>query len=113
MTSAEQVVQRQVEAYNARDLDAFLACYAEDIEIFDLPNREPSMSGKEMLVGPYQKLFDQNPELNAEIKSRRVFDSFVVDEEFVTGAAKYPDGLRACAIYQVVNDKIRSVWFCP
>ncbi len=32
------VVQRQLDAYNARDIDALMATYAEDTEQFDFPN---------------------------------------------------------------------------
>lgn len=36
MSSAEAVVQRQLEAYNARDVDAWLATYARDAEQHEL-----------------------------------------------------------------------------
>lgn len=35
--SAEAVVQRQLEAYNARDLEAFVAQYADDVELYRPP----------------------------------------------------------------------------
>jgi len=35
---AEALVQRQLEAYNAHDLEGFIATYAPGIEIFDLPD---------------------------------------------------------------------------
>jgi hypothetical protein len=31
MMNPEAVVQRQLDAYNARDLARFVACYAEDV----------------------------------------------------------------------------------
>ena len=33
------LVQRQLDAYNARDLDAILATYADDAEQFEHPSR--------------------------------------------------------------------------
>ena len=32
----ENVVQRQLDAYNARDLEAFMATYAEEAQLFEL-----------------------------------------------------------------------------
>jgi len=36
-TSPETVVQRQLDAFNARDIAALLAVYADDAELFDHP----------------------------------------------------------------------------
>ena len=33
MTSPEAIVQRQLEAYNARDLERFVACYGDDVRV--------------------------------------------------------------------------------
>jgi len=35
--SPEAIVQAQIEAYNARDIDVFLATYAEDAQLFEHP----------------------------------------------------------------------------
>ena len=44
MNAAVDVVQRQLEAYNARDLERFAATYGEGIRIYRLPALEPSPS---------------------------------------------------------------------
>lgn len=36
--SAETVVQRQLDAYNARALDALVAVYADDAQLFEHPS---------------------------------------------------------------------------
>jgi hypothetical protein len=46
MERPEVVVQRQLEAYNARDLARFLAEYSEDIEVFRLPAATPAIVGR-------------------------------------------------------------------
>jgi len=35
MKSPEEIVQQQLDAYNARDIDAILATYAEDAQQFE------------------------------------------------------------------------------
>jgi hypothetical protein len=37
---AEAVVQQQLNAYNARDIDALLATYAEDAQLFEHPSTQ-------------------------------------------------------------------------
>jgi hypothetical protein len=41
----EEVVQRQMVAYNAKDLDAFVAQYAEDVREYRPPVSEPFLEG--------------------------------------------------------------------
>lgn len=108
-TEPERIVQRQVEAYNARDLEAFLAFYAVDVEIFGFPS-EPWMSGIEQLRERYGGLFRDSPELHAEITARIVRGPYVIDEERVTGMLDRPEVL-AVAIYEVREGLIRRVWF--
>ena len=44
-------MQRQLNAYNARNIDAFLDGYADDIEIYDLHSNQPE-KGKELTDVP-------------------------------------------------------------
>ena len=37
--------QRQLDAYNARDLERFVAEYTEDVEVFVLPDAKPVSVG--------------------------------------------------------------------
>ena len=108
--TAEDVVQRQVNAYNARDLEAFVSFFSPDVEFFDLGDPKPSLSGRNDLRLRYRTFFAKVPKLHCQITSRIVQGNRVIDHEKVTGL---PDGrvLRAVAIYEVALDKIRRVWF--
>ena len=110
--SPEYVVQRQVEAYNARDIDAFLSFYAEDVKIARLPLGEVSYDGREAMRPRYSRLFEKNPELNCTIVNRTVHGNWVVDQEFVSGVKDRPR-IRAVAIYEVRDGLIQNVWFLP
>jgi hypothetical protein len=109
MKDAEKVVQRQVEAYNRRDLDAFLACYAEDARLHRPPDRLTDQ-GHEALRRRYRKRFEGAPNLHATIVRRIVLDRFVVDHEHVTGTPEGP--FDAIATYEVIDGRIANVWFC-
>jgi imidazolonepropionase-like amidohydrolase len=110
--SPETVVRRQVDAYNARDIDAFLSFYADDVVIRSLPSGEVVWDGKEAMRAPYARRFSENPELNCTITERIVHGDWVVDHELVTGARDRPR-FRAVATYEVRDGLIRNVWFQP
>src|SRR5215212_2211488 len=58
-------VQAQVDAYNARDIDAFIAAYASDVVITD-PSGTPMLGGHEAMRDQYGALFEGSPDLRAE-----------------------------------------------
>jgi hypothetical protein len=106
--SPTDIVQRQVEAYNARDLERFVATYADDIRIFRMPATEPAIVGKAQLAEFYRMRFSV-PALHAEILARIVMGNKVIDHERVQGIRQEP--IEAVAIYEVFSDLIKTVWF--
>jgi imidazolonepropionase-like amidohydrolase len=104
-----QVVQVQLEAYNRRDLDAFVATYAPDVRMYQHPDRLVT-DGLDAVRATYGKLFASAPDLEATVTSRIVQGNFVIDHEHVTGLDRDSE-LRAVAIYEVSDGKIRNVWF--
>ncbi len=103
----EQVVQRQVNAYNARDIDAFMDTYADDIKIYNFPD-QLSVDSKEKMRKRFESMFERVPNLYCEIKNRIVLDNKVVDREYVRFNEKYSNVI---AIYEVNNGKISKVTF--
>jgi hypothetical protein len=101
-------VQAQLEAYNARDVAGFIACYAEDVVIEDGRGRELSR-GRAQLHADCAQLFAAYPTLHCDVVHRTCVGEYVIDEEIVTGRGAEP--LRAVAIYQVVDDLIVHVRF--
>ena len=102
------VVQEQLEAYNARDLDRFAATYAEDIRIYRMPSAEPAISGMAQLRETYRARF-ASPNLHATIVNRIVIGNKVIDQEHVVGIRETP--VEAVAVYEVADGLIRAVWF--
>lgn len=104
------VVQAQLEAYNARDIEAFLATYAEDVKLFELPEKLLSQ-GTARMRERYGKLF-KDERLHATIVNRIVMGNTVIDHERVR--LTLPSGagtVEAVAIYEVQDGKIATVWF--
>jgi hypothetical protein len=97
----EDAVERQVRAYNERDLDEFVACYAEGVMVEDADGAI-LVSGRDEMAQRYGRLFASAPDLHGEIVTRIRIGSYVVDEERITGR---PDGeLHAVAIYRLDGD---------
>lgn len=105
----ENLVQRQLNAYNARDIAAFIETYAPDIEIYNFPD-ELLYQGIQNVQERYARLFRNNPELHAKILKRIALGNSIIDREHVTGL-KSGRVIDAVAIYRVENGKIRRVWF--
>jgi len=109
MSRPEDPVQRQLEAYNARDLERFVAEYTEDVEVFRPPAAEPVLAGKPAFAAHYAAHRFNLPALHARVVQRIVSGDIVVDHEEVNGIG--PEPVNAVAVYKVVGDRIRAVWF--
>jgi len=102
-------VQRQLEAYNAKDLERFVAEYTEDVQVFRPPQAEPVLSGKQAFADHYARNRFTLPSLHAEVVNRIVAGNKVVDHERISGLQ---EGIvEAIAVYEVVGGRIRTVWF--
>jgi len=94
-------VERQVSAYNAGDLEGFLLCFAEGVVVEDADGNVRS-TGRDALRESYGRLLAEHPDQEYEIVTRIRVDSWVVDEEHITGG---PRGeVRAIAIYHLDGD---------
>ena len=103
------VVQRQVDAYNARDLARFIAEYHDDILIFRLPGTEPVIAGKAALAEYYATERFKLAGLHADIQNRIAFGNKVIDHERITGVRAHP--FEVAAVYEVVDGRIARAWF--
>ncbi len=104
----EAVVQRQLDAYNRRDLAAFVASYAEDVELYVVPGTTPRLSGREALGAHYRDHRFNLPALHAQLLHRIVLGTQVIDHERVTGVSS--QAVEAVAAYEVAGGLIRRVW---
>lgn len=108
---AAAVVDRQNDAYNRHDLEAFLAAYADSIVVQRLGDTVP-MSGKAKLRESTASWFAEAPGARTEVLQRMVLGPYVIDRQRVSGApATLP--LEAIGIYEVREGLIRRVWSVP
>lgn len=108
--TAEEIVQAQLDAYNARDIDAFVQTYSQQVQILEHPTGNLIMQGRDELREVYTQLFAENPQMHAEVLNRTVFGKFVVDLEYLTGRVNR-EPFQALAMYEVEDEQITRVWF--
>ena len=105
----EAFAQRQLDAYNARDLERFVQEYTEDVVVYRLPDPVPVIVGRAALAAHYRDNRFNLPELHAKLVNRMVFGNKVIDQELVVGVPGAP--LEVAAIYEVSPHGISRVWF--
>ena len=106
--TAVEVVQRQVIAYNDRDLDRFVAEYSDAIVVHRLPAAEPALVGKARFAEFYATQRFNLPRLHAEIVNRIVLGNKVIDHERISGVKAAP--FEIVVIYEIADNLIQRVW---
>ena len=109
-TDPTEVVRRQLDAYNAKDIEAFMSCWAEDAQFLAFPS--------DLLAEGAQQIRDRHvvrfrePDLFGKLIHRMNVGNLVVDREVVT--RNFPEGsgrVDVMAIYEVADGKIAKAWF--
>jgi hypothetical protein len=105
----EAFAQRQLDAYNARDLERFVREYTDDVLVYRMPDPNPVIAGRAALAAHYRDKRFNLPELHARLVNRMVFGNKVIDQEVVLGVPGAP--LEGAAVYEVTAEGISRVWF--
>ena len=109
INSLEAVVQRQLDAFNARDMSALLAVYADDAEMYEHPAKLVAR-GSAALRERFTNRF-QEPNLHATLLNRIVSGNTVIDHESVTRTfAEVPGRIELIMIYEVKDGRIAKAW---
>ena len=108
MTNTD-IAQKQLDAYNAQDLDKYVSYFAEDCVVSGL-NGTPTETNRAAIRARYAKAFETFPENKAELKSRIVVGNTVVDHELVI---RKPGGeqFEIIAIYSFKDGLVSRVDF--
>ncbi len=105
--SPRHIVKKQLEAYNKRDLEAFLATYSEDIKVYTYLDKL-NYEGKEKMKLVYGPMLKTIKDLHCKVLNRIIKGNKVIDEQQITINGK---SFKTVAIYEVNNGKITTVRF--
>ena len=106
------VIQRQIDAYNAKDIDALMALYAPEADMYEHPSTL-LCRGIAQHRSRFLERFKE-PNLHAVVKHRTVLGSIVIDHEIVNRT--FPEGpgtIEVVILYEVKDGKITRAWMVP
>ena len=107
--SPREIVNRQLLAYNAQDIDSYCALFAPDAKISDLVTGQMICDGLDEIRKVYTARFSDNTHLHYLVHQRMEGPQFAIDMETVRGL---PAGnLHIMAIYEVRDGLIRTLRF--
>ena len=108
------VVEQLIKAYNARNIDAFISMYDENVEFYAFPN-ELLFKGKEKLIARYGIMFKKLKCIKSSPIKRIVHGNIVIDHELSETCSTDPNVVdkrgELISSYQVENGKITKVLF--
>ena len=107
-TPAEMIVDEQIDAYNAHDVERFLRCYTDQPTMHRLGG-EQLLGSREEFRERYAHLFAAHPGIRATIVKRVACGGVVVDLEQLEGLT---NETRAplVVIYEIAGGLISRVW---
>ncbi len=107
--SPEQIVQKNLDFYNKRDIEGFMGSFSDSITFYNFSDNKITAMGLTEVRKLYTALFDSSPKLHSTILKRIVFDNKVIDHESIMGRRGSTDIVELVLIYEVKNDKIYKV----
>jgi hypothetical protein len=109
-TDAAYPVQMQLEAYNARDIDAFMSWWADDCQYYAFASTLLANGAAEIRERHIERF--KEPNLFGTLLTRIVVGNVVVDYEIVRRT--FPEGpgdVEVICTYEIDDGKIAKAWF--
>ncbi len=107
-TLPARVAERQIETFNRRDIDGFMALYADDAVVAEFPSGKVMMTGKAAIRAHYSAMMKAGTIPPVRVEPRVVDGSFVVDYEVWN--AKPGERSAATWMYEIRGGLIRRAW---
>ena len=108
------VIEQLIAAYNARNIDAFIKMYDENVEFYTFPN-ELMFTGKEKLIARYGIMFKKLKCIKSSPIKRIVLGNIVIDHELSETCTQDPKVVdkrsEFVTSYKIENGKITKVLF--
>ncbi len=105
-SNAEKIVQANLDAYNAHDIELFMSFFSDDVAMYNFNDGKQTAKGIKEIRAIYEPYFKASPNLHSTILKRTVFDNKVIDHESITGARGNKEAFEIVLIYEVENDLI-------
>lgn len=110
LESIDSLIQRQLDAYNNKDVDAWLSTYSPTAEQYMLHGECVARGHDEVRARVLPRFAE--PNLHARLLSRTIMSNIVIDHELIT--RNFPEGLGSIEIlcvYEIIDGLIQKVSF--
>ena len=107
--TARAVADAQLVAYNAQDMDAYLALFHEDATLVNLPGQEVVAAGIDAIRAMYEVRF-QTRGLRCDVHHRSEIGNIAIDRETVYTDDKPPVDI--LAMYEVIDSRLNAFSLC-
>lgn len=102
----ETIVQKNLDAYNNRNLSAFMSYFADEIKLINFSDQSVVADGKVAIEKLYGNLFEQSPQLHSNIIKRMILGNKVIDHESITGRKGVAEAVELIMVYEIKDNKI-------
>ncbi|MDB5586931.1 MAG: steroid delta-isomerase protein [Devosia sp.] len=106
-----EIVEEQFAAYNARDLERFMACFADTVRAIRLPDMVTTLDGKAAYAAFYAKERFAHEGLRAELVNRIAYGNKVIDHELIHGLG--PDPIETAIMFVIEDGLIATAFAIP
>ena len=109
LTGLLAAVQRQTDAYNAHDAQAYAACFSVDVQFIRHPGIA-QMQGRDEVYKTFAAFFRSHKDVKMRVLYRaQLGPATVVEHQEVDGIDKTP--IASMVIYNVKDGLIQAAWF--
>lgn len=105
-----QIVTKQLDAYNKRDLEENMILFSDDCKIIRFSDGQIIFDGKDACREMYQQLFDNSPNLFAEVINRIDFGNKIVLHEYIHGRNGSAEKMEQLFILEIIANKIARLY---
>lgn len=109
ISTPEQIVQRQLDTYNARDIEGFMSVMSQDVVLVNFQDQKVLAQGHNEVKDIYTNLFNKSPKLRSSLINRMVLGQKVIDHESITGRIGSDEIVELIVIYEVKSEKIYKI----
>jgi hypothetical protein len=108
--SPSEIVTTQIEVYNMRDLKGNMELFSENFQIIQFHDKSVLVDGKDACEKMYKDLFDNSPNLKAEIINRINYGNIIILQEVIYGRYGQKEGLDQLIMFEIVENKIERIY---
>jgi hypothetical protein len=101
-------INRQLKAYNSKNLEEFIVNFSEDIKVYEFPEKL-LYEGKDQFRLFYSQRFLYSNLLNCIINNRIILNEIIVDHEIIHGIIENP--VEVIVLYSFKNNLIFRIDF--